>query len=206
MEPHDDVPATPYAHLPEDELLVRARDHADHAAEVELLTRYLGWIAAVVHRVVDDVNLPPKHWDDAQQEGLCAHHDAIAHYQPAAGAAPDGLFRCFLALVVDARVRDLARRVRRHEQHCGTPLDGSAEPVDPTADPAALAERHEREERLAHELARLGPAERALVETLLCRGSLAGVAAAAERGYDVMKRERHRIVIQLQEALGDVFD
>jgi DNA-directed RNA polymerase specialized sigma24 family protein len=200
--------------LSDEDLAVRARHQHDRRAQETLLDRHLPRIEALAPAVAAAVGLPRGDWDDAKQVARLAILEAIAGYNDVPpGPEREGRFRRFLNWVAHSRLCDQARGVRRHAQHfwpethgipAGSPPAG--EPIDPAADPARIAERHELVEWVQREMGRLTPEERRLVETLVSDESLLAVAAEMHLTYGVAKRRRERIIDLLQQALSPVMD
>jgi DNA-directed RNA polymerase specialized sigma24 family protein len=207
MSQHDPIRPDDYARLPDETLVVRARDHDDRQAENALLTRHLAWIGRVVFRVARH-RLPPSAWEDALQVGLYAIREAIADYRPGEPGQASGLcFRAFLALVVKRRVLNLAMQLHRQDQHLVPERPGSTAaaggPVAVADDPALLAQRHEAVERLLRKLGQFAPSDRRLVETLVSDETLGLVAAEWGLAYGVVKRRRQQLLALLQRELRD---
>jgi DNA-directed RNA polymerase specialized sigma24 family protein len=200
--------------LSEEDLAVRARHQHDRGAQETLLDRHLPRIDPLVHALAAAVGLPGPYWADAEQTGRLAILQAIAGYNDVPpGPEREGRFCRLLNCVVRRRLWNLARSVRRHAQHCCSETDGclagrrpAGEPADPAADPARIAEQHERVEWVRRALGRLTPAARRLVETLVSDESVLAVAAVMHLPYGVAKRRRERIIDLLQQALSPVMD
>jgi DNA-directed RNA polymerase specialized sigma24 family protein len=206
--------------MSDEELVDRAR-HCPRA-EAALLERHGDWITRVVVAEVRRQRLPRADWSDALLEGRFALHEAVGAYKaPPPGQAGEGCFPAFLRLVVTARVRDLARRLRGQERHHsrsvrvgtrppgGTPARGGSqvfEPATADGDPARLAERSEAVRRLESSLAGLDPTRRRLVETLTSEESLRAAARELRLSYGVAKRLRQKVVADLRAQLRDVVE
>jgi RNA polymerase sigma factor (sigma-70 family) len=183
--------------LLDDVLVFLARDGSARA-QSELLLRYRAKIHQVIAHCRRSLALGPEDVKDAHQEAFFWLTVAVKDYDPGKGAA----FGTFLERVINARLSNFARGLRRRQKHLGKTLKAEAvldkdetrsiapaAPRDELDDPAKAVEWNEMQELLAQALAKLPEAERNLWEEIRSGKSLRQLASDTKVPYGRVRRQ-----------------
>ncbi len=183
--------------------LVRRAKSGDGTALDDVLGRYYPRVHAVVRARLGPELRRHTESSDLVQEAMS---EALGAFERFDMKGDDDLIR-WLAVLVENRIRDLAKYHRRAKRDAGreVPLagggdgdEGGIDPMRSTIGPAGRAERHEMTERLERALAGLDAKYRTVIEQRNTGSSweeVAGTLGLASAGAARMLHSRARVAL-----------
>jgi RNA polymerase sigma factor (sigma-70 family) len=212
------------AKLADEELAVLAQECSFRPAANELVLRHHPRLSRLIAHQARQTTLTAADVQDAQQNAFFALLEAIAHYNTFEMVKLAGCsFRTYARLVTTRRFCNFVKHIRRQQKRypCAARLDGNAAaepgqdvwdpPAPPRAgprrsDPASAAVRQATLGRLLQALERLEPKLRELGHALAAGEKLRQIAVKWGISYDVVKRQRRKLLAQLRTELGQCAD
>jgi RNA polymerase sigma factor (sigma-70 family) len=221
----DDVPTgqwdgTALAVLPDERLLVLAREGSDLAARNKLILRHYQLAKRLISRWAERYGLSGAETEDAHQEAVFWILEALEDFTTdQTDESYKCRFRSFLSHVLGMRLIDYVRHCWRMKRHfdCSpeaqalvngndwvldSPTSGRSLRATLGEEPCERAQHDELTHQVWRIVSRLGPRCRELWELTISRGfPLRDAASQLGISYDAAKRSRRKLVAALRREL-----